>query len=274
MKNARTLPLQQHPTFGAALRLIGRDVRRVDVTGAAPVQVIRRFGISFAPRGPVWSQMSHCEERAAALRASPMRVINSEHPDDALRMAGFRQIMTPAHVAELPLVADRDDRIARMRSKWRNTWRKACDQGLRFKRTTFDGPLHQWLLDADRAQQREKGFRALPHELILAYAASSPRDVIVFTARKKHVDVAAMLFLRHDQVATYHVGWTSAEGRKCSAHHALLIHAAESFANDGLSRMDIGTVDTEHAPGLARFKIGCGANVRPLGGTWLRVPGF
>jgi len=26
------------------------------------------------------------------------------------------------------------------------------------------------------------------------------------------------------------------------------------------------------APGLARFKIGTGAEVRPLGGSWLRVP--
>jgi hypothetical protein len=38
--------------------------------------------------------------------------------------------------------------------------------------------------------------------------------------------------------------------------------------------LDLGTVDTENAPGLARFKIGSGAQIRSLGGTWLRIPGL
>ncbi|WP_245882542.1 GNAT family N-acetyltransferase [Yoonia sediminilitoris] len=268
------MPLQQHPNFGAALRLMGRDVRSVDLPGAAPVQIIRRFGMTFAPRGPIWTDETGTGARANALRALPLRLINSERSDPALHDAGFRQTMTAAHVAELPLTGKPDDRIARMRGKWRNSWRKASGQGLRFERTIYDTGLHQWLLDADTAQQKAKGYKALSHAVVLAYAVECPRDVIIFTARKKHDDVAAMLFLRHGMFATYHIGWTSPKGRKCSAHHALLIHAAESFGSDGLARLDLGTVDTEHAPGLARFKIGCGADVRPLGGTWLKLPGF
>jgi lipid II:glycine glycyltransferase (peptidoglycan interpeptide bridge formation enzyme) len=84
--------------------------------------------------------------------------------------------------------------------------------------------------------------------------------------------LAAMLFLRHDPVVTYHLGWTGIQGRKWGLHHRLLMAAANHFAHAGLSRMDLGTVDTEQSAGLARFKIGSGALVRPLGGTWLRLP--
>ncbi|GIT85375.1 hypothetical protein ROBYS_03910 [Roseobacter sp. OBYS 0001] len=83
-----------------------------------------------------------------------------------------------------------------------------------------------------------------------------------------------MLFLEHGPVATYHLGWTSSAGRGANAHYALLMHAADYFAERSITRLDIGTVDTENTPGLARFKIGSGAQVRALGGTWIRMPGM
>lgn len=261
------LPLQQHPSFGAALEKLGTNVGRIDIEGAAPTQIIKRYGITFAPRGPIWDA-----EDLIALRRSPLRIINAERPSDIYKKAGFRQLMTPAHVAELDL---RDtDWLAKAHGKWRNAWRKSQKSGLKLQRTTFDAALHEWLLIEDRNQQRRKKFRALPHSIIHAYAAISPHDVVVFSARKKRTDIAAMLFLQHGQVATYHVGWSSALGRATNAHHALLAHAADCFSARGVTRLDLGLVDTENAAGLARFKIGTGARVRSLGGTWLRVPGL
>jgi hypothetical protein len=38
--------------------------------------------------------------------------------------------------------------------------------------------------------------------------------------------------------------------------------------------LDLGTLDTQNAPGLARFKLGSGATAQLLGGTWARLPGW
>ncbi|MEM8653477.1 MAG: GNAT family N-acetyltransferase [Pseudomonadota bacterium] len=261
------LPLQQHPSFGAALKTLGADVKRVDIKGAAPTQVIKRFGINFAPRGPVWTT-----EDAAALRQSPLWMVNAERSSDIYRTAGFRQLMTPAHVAELNL--RNRNWLAQARGKWRNAWRKSQRFNLKLRDAHFDAVRHGWLLTEDLKQQRRKKFRAMPHAIIHAYGAIDPRNVVVFSAKANNRDIAAMLFLRHGMVATYHLGWSSAEGRATNAHYALLEHAAECLATQGVTRLDLGLVDTENTPGLARFKIGSGAQVRPLGGTWLRIPGL
>ena len=263
------LPLQQHPSFADALRAVGTHVQTVNLPGAAPIIALRRFRFFFASRGPVWN--ADATPDAHALRASPLRVFNAECAGPIYRAAGFRQIMTPASVAELSLTGSATDRLARARPKWRH-----CLKPHRFhiQHQHFDHQRHQWLLEADSAQQRGKGFRALPHALTCAFAAMHRKSTHLWTAQQGGQPIAAMLFLAHPPVATYHIGWSAQEGRRSNAHHHLLMAAADHFADAGLQRLDLGTVDTENAPGLARFKIGAGATVRPLGGTWLRIPGL
>ena len=120
--------------------------------------------------------------------------------------------MTPAYVAELNLLDTAW--LTSAHGKWRNSWRKSQKSNLEIEHETFDAALHEWVLIEDRQQQRRKKYRALPHSIIHAFASISPRNVIVFSARKKNKNVAAMLFLQHGQVATYHVGWSSAAGRE------------------------------------------------------------
>jgi hypothetical protein len=36
----------------------------------------------------------------------------------------------------------------------------------------------------------------------------------------------------------------------------------------GVARLDLGTIDTRRAPGIARFKLGAGARVEVLAGSW------
>ena len=54
----------------------------------------------------------------------------------------------------------------------------------------------------------------------------------------------------------------------------LLMEAARRLAATGVTELDLGTIDTDASPGLARFKLGSGATVQRLGGTWLRLPGW
>lgn len=270
MEISAALPLQQDPRFGATLARLGAAVDTLDLPEAAPVLRLRRFGVNFVSRGPIWIGDS---DRATALRTAPIRLLNDDGTGaTTLRRAGFRQIMTPAHVAELSLTGTPTDRLAAMHGKWRNMWRKAQKAPLRIEQAQFDPVKHRWLLSEDFAQQQVKRFRALPQALLLAHAAQNPGDVIVLTAHIRRDPVAAMLFILHAPVATYHIGWAGPAGRTHAAHYALLTTAADHLAGRGFTRLDLGMVDTENAPGLARFKIGSGAVIRPLGGTWLRLP--
>lgn len=267
MTSDLALPLQQHPHFADALTRMGRQVEFLEAPGATPVLAVRQFGQLMTSRSPIWRD-------SAELRRTGLRLINADAPcDDTLRAAGFRRLMTNAHVAELDLTGTSAQRQCAMKPKWRNAWRKS--QGKRFTcaMAPFSPYDHQWLLSEDRAQQRSKQFRGLPHTLVLAYAASHPAQVQVLTARESGAAIAAMLFLLHAPVVTYHIGWTTARGRDLCAHHHMIMYAANCFASQGHYRLDLGTVDTDTAPGLARFKIGTGARVRPLGGSWLRLPG-
>lgn len=266
------LPLQQHPQYSAALRQTGCAVLEVHLPGAAPVQAISRFGLTLASRGPIW-RAEYGPNDANILPGSSLHVINSDgHDLAALRSAGYRQIHTPNWVAELSLSGTSSARLAAMKPKWRATLRRAEKARLRVKHDRFDPLRHGWLLSADLAQQRSKGFHSLPHAVLQAYAKASPDNALVFVASDKREPDAAMLFLVHGHVATYYLGWSGEAGRRSGAHHALLVRAWDHLARRGLARLDLGHVDTVNAPGLARFKIGTGAQVRALGGSWLRIP--
>lgn len=273
------LPLQQHPHFAMALRLMGRDVQLEDLGCGSAHTIARRIGpfgtLRFASRGPIFDPNASPADQTAALRASRLHMINTNDPcTQSIHAAGYRLIVTPAHVAELALCADPHAQWAQTHGKWRNRARQADRCKFKVKHRRFDPLGDHWLFAADALQQRLKGYRALPADLTRAYAACHPADVRLTTAESGRRTIAAMLFLRHGSVATYHIGWRDRDTAPGGIHHAMLMDAAADFCLRGVQRIDLGTVDTESAPGLARFKIGTGAVIRPLGGTWLRLPGL
>jgi hypothetical protein len=271
MDHALPLPLQQHPSFAAALGLMGRDTTLVDVAGAAPVLTIQRFGLRLASRGPVWADQSSAQ--SGALRQGRLHLINSDGGDsEVLKRAGFRRITRPQQVAEWSLEGTAEDRMRRLKGKWRNALRRSWDSPQTIRVERFSSTRHMWLLNADLHQQKEKRFRSLPHSFLHAFAAANRKKVLVFLSSLKGGPIAAIVVLIHGAVATYHLGWTSPAGRWHKAHNALLMRAADHLAQRGIARLDLGAVDWNTTPGLARFKAGTGAQIRSLGGGWMRVP--
>ena len=272
MHTTLQLPLQQHPNFASAVRKLGRKTEVIAVNGAAPIQTIVRFGLRFASRGPVWLGAPAATE-ALAVRRTGLHLINSNGGDQiALHSAGYRQLAQSRQVAELSIQGAHDDRLMRLKGKWRNSLRGAWRTSQVIQSENYCARRHSWLLEADLKQQKVKGFRNLPHGFLHAYAAANPGKSVVFVAYSKSVPIAAMLFLLHGTVATYHLGWTGSHGRQNRSHHAILMHAGDCLSEQGVERVDLGTVDWLNARGLARFKSGTGASIRSLGGTWLRVP--
>ena len=272
------LPLQQHENYVQVLNDFGITASVEHWNNVAQAVVIKRkFGplgpVRFASRGPVWGRMLAQEDQADTLRRTKLHIINADGMGHAALMnAGFRRIVTPQHVAELQVLADPQRQLAHCHQKWRNRLHHATTTKLRLEHRPFDLAKDDWLFYADHAQQQTKRFRALPHDLVAGYAKSFPAQTQIMLGRIGKNIVAAMLFLLHAPVATYQIGWTNEEGRAACAHHMMLMTAAGHLAEQGVRRLDLGNVDTETSPGLARFKIGSGATVRALGGTWMRLP--
>ncbi|MBU2983204.1 GNAT family N-acetyltransferase [Lentibacter algarum] len=253
------LPLQQSEIFAKAMALINRPTEQV-----ADTLILRRRPFPALASRPLLSGNGF-----KLLARHGVRLINAERPQDApaLRAAGFRQIMTPAHIAELDLSQTREQLRAAMQGKWRNRLAAAQARGLhQVHHRVFDPARDAWLLKAEAAQQKRRQYRALPPALTLAMSQASPESSRLFTCAD-----AAMLFVLHGRRASYHIGHSGPEGRAASAHNLLLATAMKALPDHGIRWLELGTIDTETAASLARFKLGSGASVRALGGTWLRA---
>ena len=279
-------PLQQHPFYGQVLTALGAQsdvlglLRDGALLGQAQI-MSRRIGplrLAWLPRGPVWAA-----EIPDALKAQGLRLLADHGPAGRWQIATHDErldaplplgcrLMTPQHVAELDLTASEAARLAAQHGKWRNRLRRAQEGPLKIEARPLDPKRDAHLLALEEAQRRARGYRAVPRHFLVQWARQHPSQSRIFIARAGANCVAFMLFLLHAPTATYQAGWTCELGRRHSAHTLLLWQAANWLAARGYRRLDLGLVDTETAPGLARFKIGSGARIRPLGATLLHLP--
>ena len=272
------LPLWQSPEFVAALRRLGTDAQIETLQDAGQAMVIRRrFGplgtVAFTSRGPVWGAAITPDHQVAALRSSGLRVLNADGtPPNVLRRAGFRQIRRAQAVAMLDIATDADQQLRACTGKWRNAYRQGAKAKPVTQHRAFSPGTDAWLFSADRAQQKDKGYRALPIAIVKAMQAQDRRSVFVSQMMQGPTPIAAMLFLIHGAAATYHIGITTQAGRHARAHHVLLMQACRALAKRGVRQIELGLYDPATLPGLARFKMGSGARAHPLGGTWVKLP--
>lgn len=282
-QNAPPSALQQHPRYAAAIERFGRAPRMLELEGAQVLALTRRIGpVGLAlinrppPGGAAGWRALHAQLGGPFRRAL---IVTPDGPEDeaALAAAGFARIRTPAHIAELELNAAPDARRAAMQQKWRNRLHAAeraeAAGALKIRRRALPPDPHHPALIEEALQRRARRYAGLPPAFAAAFASAAPGAALLFEALHKGAPCARMLFLLHPPGASYFLGWTGPEGRRLSAHQLLLDRAAARLQALGVETLDLGLIDTEDAPGLARFKIGAGARIRPLGGTWLRGPG-
>ncbi|WP_390914929.1 GNAT family N-acetyltransferase [Pseudosulfitobacter sp. SM2401] len=251
------IPLQQSAEFEATLRHIGRTPLRLQ-DGRL---VLRR---KFGPLQVNMLTRAHCESIPRDLNGIVLIA-----PDSPICNLPALPLTSPATVAELDLSPDLKTLHANLKGKWRNRLRHAQSHHLRITRQNMPTNCDHWILKAEQAQQRRLKYCHWPAALTSAFAQINTGDAKLFTAHYGSDIVAGLLVLRHGSVATYHIGHTSTAGRIVSAQTLLLWSAITWAQSKGIARMDLGVIDTETSAGLARFKLGTGAQTRKLGGTWL-----
>ena len=264
-------PLQQHVNFARTLRAIGQN--HLFFESNTPLLMLRRrfpigLAVNLLSRVDLRSRDLSQFRNSKGVRRSLM-LITPDHPAPELEDMGAVPILTPASVAEWHLG---QDLLGGMHQKWRNRLRHAEAHGLRVTRQIMPQSSDHWLLQADLAQRQARGYRSWPIALTLAYCRANPGAGKLFTAHEGKVPVAGILVLCHGTAATYHIGYTTPRGKSLSAHNLLLHSAAKWLKSKGYERFDLGLIDSVHAPGLARFKLECGAVCRRLGGTWAWWP--
>ncbi len=279
--DALPLPLPQSPEFARACTAMGLPVRVCKRARDSAVTLwwqvqSRRFGplgrVDLVSRGPVARDPAEAGDWLDGWRRwhgkAPLLLNATGLPPEALRAHGFWPLMTPATVALVPL-SDRATMRAALQQKWRNRLNRAQGSGLKIRRRPLDAS--HWLLAAEAAQARARGYRGLPPALSAAFAAANPNGAWVFEARQHGAPVAALLILRHGPMATWQIGVSQPEGRRLNAMNLLVWEAMGWLADAGHATLDLGTLNTQDAPGLAHFKLGTGALAQRQGGTWLHA---
>lgn len=278
---ALPLPMQQHWTYGSVLSAHGRTVRRAEIivagrrVGLAQV-VSRRIGplrLTLLSRGPVWLEPVAPEVAVRALRALARGAgIMIVTPDTALRGLGCIPLVAPRHEAMIDLRPDPAAIRAGFGGKWRNRLVRAEGEGISVRQSVPDAAHLAGLLTKEAEQQQRLCYRALPPSFTSGWLSADPEGAILYEARKRDRTIATMLVLLHRPGANYHIGWSGGEGRRLNAHQFLLWHVIRDLRLQGYRMLDLGDVNEKAAPGLARFKIGSGATVTPLGATMLVLP--
>ncbi|MES2541702.1 MAG: GNAT family N-acetyltransferase [Pseudomonadota bacterium] len=246
------VPFQQSAVYAAAVEACGAQARWLN--GVLAVERGRLRLISRAVG----------LDRAGLRRLARWPGVTVATPEAAVAGFGLVPLVTPMHHAVWSL--DGDLR-AGLVAKWRNRL-AAAERGLVRVRPGGRRALDA-LSAAEGLQRRTRGYRALPDGFSRALPEGALR---LWEWRQAGRFGAGMCFVVHGASASYHLGWASEAAKACGVHGVMLMRAAEALQAEGVRWLDLGSVDTEAAPGLARFKLGTGAALRPLGATCLVLP--
>ena len=286
---------QQDWAYGVALKatspgveVLRAAVRRSDGSLLAVAQItarsfalVGRFAV--CTHGPVWGSDVSADDKRGAYHLMkktlpqgwPRLLVVT--PDEAEPPKGLRRVMTGDATVLIDLTRDEAALRSDLEASWRNKLSKAERSELQVQKAGLKPAQYRWLLEAEAKQRQKRGYRAMPLEMTErwqdAKAEGAGGDkgagIAVFRADLKRDAAAGMLFLIHGKRATYHVGWTSEEGRTNAAHNLILWTAMKDLKARGVKVLDLGGVNTQSGAGIARFKLEAGGKVLSRAGAFV-----
>lgn len=263
------LPLTQSEAFERTCNTLGLSTTRISNGDGTCLIQTRKLPLIGAfhliSRGPVVADPEALKPFLGDVRRARKGPLVVNAPADALRTGGIK-LARGAELAITDLI-DPSEMRARLHQKWRNQLKKAEASELVVTDQPLDAKRHKWFLNAEAEQQASQRYKSYPSHFLLAYSAANKGQARVFTALREGRPVAAMLVLKHGLMATYQAGVTTSEGRAHCAHNLILWQIMCDLHKRRVQRLDLGRADL--SPGLRRFKLGSGAAIETLSGSFL-----
>lgn len=273
---------QQSYAYGEMARTMGTAVTRAIIkNGETPValwqatqkRVAKVAGLTLGMRGPVWLSELNDDEKSTILRqlkhdTKGFTLLMPEEAN-AFKPQKLRRVMTGYSAVVIDLTQDEDTLLAAQDGKWRNRLRAAQKTDLRIDAMGLKPENYGWLIEEEYEQRQRIGYVALsPLAVPIYQQCAGKKSVLGLQAWQGNERVAGMLFMKHGNSATYHIGWSNDAGKKANAHNLLLWDAITLLKEEGLCWLDLGRVSTTDGEGLTRFKLGSGGKLLTLCGTY------
>jgi len=283
--------LQQDWAYGTSMTVPGVTCHRAEVIlNGEPVAlaqfICRRYGfilsVALCTRGPIWLKPLPVDMRARIFKkikrslplSRPRIALFSPEitdPNDA-SVAQLIRVMTGYSTLMIDLTRSGEQLRAELDARWRNRLGAAEKSGITTINDEFAPEYVKWLLDAEQSQRAQKSFHGLPVAFVERYiqaGTTTKQTALMLHAEHHGKRIAAMLFLLHGSVATYHIGWADQMGRETNAHKLILWRAFEILRTRGINTLDMGGVNTHDLPGISRFKLGMGGTVVTFAGMFV-----
>jgi lipid II:glycine glycyltransferase (peptidoglycan interpeptide bridge formation enzyme)/dTDP-4-amino-4,6-dideoxygalactose transaminase len=155
--------------------------------------------------------------------------------------------------------------FSQLNGKWRNQYRLAVKQGLGLK-VSYNKEAKKLFFTKYLSFQKQKGFDTWTVESLNEFDKSFSEKVVIFTAMKSDSVIAQIAIALHGLSATYLLSWQDNMGRKSMANNFLLWSVVEYLHEKGFKYFDLGGLDDEFTPHIAKFKRGMnGKDIRYVG---------
>ena len=227
-------------------------------------------------RGPLFINKASAKERlriysglkkSCRILKGQMAVIIPElrHNDtveDDLKSINLHRILTGMVTSWLDLSPS----CAKILANFSKSWRRDINQCQKHDiAINFDGSL-----DAIIANNINDGSQKKYHRDNDLIYRQLPKDKLLITEAIKDGEIiAAALFIKHGNCATYQIGWSGDDGRKLNAQKILIWHSIQRLKEDDVKWLDLGAMDKKSAAAIMRFKQGMGGDKYTLSGTYI-----
>jgi len=187
----------------------------------------------------------------------------------ALALAGFRKRQgLPWKSSHIYLSLSEVELRKNLDGKWRNQLKRAEQASIDLKIGKTD-ELFSWLMNQYKQLMKDKSFKGPSVDLYKDLHRAKKKDMHVFQAWFEGKAVAGLLIVQHGRSCTYQVGWNSQTGRKIYANNLLLWKAVIDMKKRGCTWFDLGGIDEQNTPGIAKFKRGLRGEEYTSVGEWV-----
>ena len=251
-------------------------------------QVIRKtiFGIyhiAHIHRGPLWTEQpptaederavlqilrTHFPRRPWRLNRFLFDLHDSEEKRHLLLELGYKPRPGEGyHSGWVRLDRSENDILSSFKGRWRTALKKSATEGLTLE-LDRQGTHLGWVMQRNELDKKWKKFGGPSLQQMTQLCRFTRRNnnfFFLLRALQGNRPVAGIILIKHEQAATYLVGWSD---RSTQAHNFLLWEAIKILKSEQTRWLDLGGVHPEKAKGLTAFKRGLSPEEYKLIGTW------